>query len=585
MPDQAEREVAINIKDLTYWYPVQDPQIALDHINLNIKRGELTVLMGPTGGGKSTLALCLNGVIPRMLGGTLEGHVDIMGWSPNEKDIYEMATKIGLVFQDADSQICNIFVKDEVAFGAQNLLVEKGEVLSRVDRVLRFVGLGNYEDRSVFALSGGEKQRLSIASVLAMEPTVIILDEPTANLDPEGAAEVKSLIYELKENHGVTIIIIEHNISGILGLADRLVVISGGKIVLDGPPRQILNQSGRMIHNELGLRLPEATEFALAAQAKGYSINPVPVTSAELNFDNFRFKPADKIRAPSAQNPPTDIHETKSIIQVNNLSFSYANGFQALKNVSLEIKKGEILAIVGRNGSGKSTLTSHFIGLNRPTTGKVIVDGLDVSKVKIKELARRVGYVFQYPEHQFLTDTVHDEIAFGLKGMTLRAEEIEQRTSEMLNRFSLDHVRERHPLSLSRGQKRRLSVASMLVMRPEIFILDEPTTGQDRKNIDEVMQYLVELNKAGLTIIIVTHDMELVAAYADRVLVMEKGNVAYEGTPWQLFDEQLAAQDKWGLSIPEGYKIYQLAKNKFPWLSPELVPEKLASYLEEGTVN
>jgi energy-coupling factor transport system ATP-binding protein len=210
---------------------------------------------------------------------------------------------------------------------------------------------------------------------------------------------------------------------------------------------------------------------------------------------------------------------------------------------------------------------------------------LDVSKVKIKELAQRVGYVFQYPEHQFLTDTVHDEMAFGLKGMTIPAEEIEQRTSEMLNRFSLDHVRERHPLSLSRGQKRRLSVASMLVMRPEIFILDEPTTGQDRKNIDEVMQYLVELNKAGLTIIIVTHDMELVAAYADRVLVMEKGSVAYEGTPWQLFDDQLATQDKWGLSVPEGYRIYQLARDKFPWLTPELVPEKLASYLEEGTVN
>ncbi len=584
MTGEAGTELAIDINGLTYWYPVQDHQTALDHINLKIERGELTVLMGPTGGGKSTLALCLNGVIPRMLGGNLEGHVDIMGWSPNEKDIYEMATKIGLVFQDADSQICNIFVKDEVAFGAQNLLVEKGVVLSRVDRVLRFVGLENYEDRSVFALSGGEKQRLSIASVLAMEPKVILLDEPTANLDPEGATEVKALIHELKENQGVTIVIIEHNVSGILDLADRLVVISGGKIVLDGKPREVLNQSGRMIHHELGLRLPEATEFALAAEAKGYSFSPIPITSAELDLENLKFKPAAEISSKSPETLSSDSHNSKPIIHVSNLSFSYANSFQALKNVSLEIQKGEILAILGRNGSGKSTLTSHFIGLNRPTSGKVIVDGLDVSKATIKELARRVGYVFQYPEHQFVTDTVYDEMAFGLKGQNIVAEEIEQRTSEMLKRFSLDHVRERHPLSLSRGQKRRLSVASMLVMRPEIFILDEPTTGQDRRNINEVMQYLVKLNKAGLTVIIVTHDMELVAAYADRVVVLETGSVVYEGTPWQLFDERLSNQDMWGLSVPQGYRIYELAKAQCSWLPPELVPEKLAGYLEDREV-
>jgi energy-coupling factor transport system ATP-binding protein len=568
---------AVSIRDLTFHYIGQENPI-LNHINLEIRPGELIVLMGATGSGKSTLSLCLNGVIPRVIGGDLHGEIKIDGWSPAEKEIYEMATKIGLVFQDADSQICNIFVRDEVAFGAQNLCVEKEEILKRINRALKFVGLETFEDRSVFALSGGEKQRLSIASVLAMEPKVIILDEPTANLDPQGTAEVKALVKELTETHGVTIIIIEHNISGLLQIADRMVLLDAGSIVYDGPPREILGQYGTVIREKLGLRIPEATEFALAAQKKGYRFEPMPVITQDIDASLLEFKPAADIPMELLESAPA---VAEPIVTMHDVNFQYPNGFKALNNVNLTIPRGDILAILGQNGSGKSTLTSLLIGLNRPISGQVIVDNLDASKTTIRELAKRVGYVFQYPEHQFVTDTVYEEMAFGLKSLNFSEEEICRQALEMLEMFHLDHLKERHPLALSRGQKRRLSVASMLVMRPKLFILDEPTTGQDRRNIEQVMQYLSTLNKAGLTVIIVTHDMELVAAYAKRVLVMEKGHVAFEGTTWQLFGEEIATADKYSLTTPDIFKLYQQVKPRFPWLPPTLVPAKLADMLLE----
>ena len=544
---------------------------------MTVQPGEFVIVMGPTGEGKSTLSLCLNGVIPRVMGGTLQGHVEVMGLDPNEKDIYEMATKIGLVFQDADSQICNIFVREEVAFGAQNLLVPKKTILERIKRVLHFVGLDNYEGMPVFNLSGGQKQRVAIASVLAMEPSVVVFDEPTANLDPGGAREVQALIRELKKN-GVTILVIEHDISNFIDLADRVVVLHSSHVMFEGPPEQVFGEHGLDIRDRLGLRIPGVVEFALEAQKKGYHFDCFPLRVDQLSLDALEFEPHPGLVTPVEH---LTTPEPQPVIQVSHLSFHYPAGPPVLKDISFEVPRGDIVAIVGPNGSGKSTLTSQFVGLNRPQEGRVTVCGIDARGATMRELTRHVGYVFQYPEHQFVADTVFEEMAYGLKWQNLPEVEVNRRAMEMLQIFQLDRVKDRHPFSLSRGQKRRLSVASMLVMKPELFILDEPTTGQDLRNLNQLMSFIQELNQQGLTILIVTHDMGLVAQYCDTALVIEDGRLAYQGPPWQLFTQELALEERYDLTLPDVYKIYRQVKQRNPSLPPVASATELAGYLVE----
>jgi len=575
MLDPAADLAAVHLKHVTFTYPFQEKPV-LDDLNLDIRSGEFVLIMGPTGEGKSTLSLCLNGIIPHVLGGSLQGSIRVLGLDPSENEIAEMATKIGLVFQDADSQICNIFVREEVAFGAQNLLVPRETILERIKRVLHFVGLATQEDMPVFTLSGGEKQRLAIASVLAMEPSVVVFDEPTANLDPGGAKEVQALIRELKRNQ-ITILVIEHDVANFIDLADRIVILHGGRVAYQGPPRQVYQQHGLDIRDRLGLRLPDVVYFALEAEKKGYHFETFPLTVEEVPLDYLKFQPASGQGTPASF--ATSLAESEPIIQVNHLCFHYPGGPTVLDDISFKVRRGEILAIIGPNGSGKSTLTSQFVGLNRPVSGEVNVCGLDAARATIKELAKRVGYVFQYPEHQFVADTVFEEMAFGLKWQGFPESEVNKRAMEMLEAFQLDGFKDRHPFALSRGQKRLLSVASMLVMKPEIFILDEPTTGQDLRNLDQIMAFIQDLNRQGLTIILITHDMGLVAQHAHSVLVLEKGRIAFHGTPWELFARELEIEDKYELSVPAVYKLHRQIRQRYPWLPPVSSPTELASYL------
>ncbi len=553
---EGRKRSAVLTDGLHYQYP-SSPSWILQDINLEIEPGEFILLVGPSGCGKSTLSLTLNGIIPRDFSGRKEGHVEVHGWNPESREVYEMATKIGLVFQDADSQIANMFIGDEIAFGAQNLRVPKEEILQRMERVLEAIGMEDMEDRSVYDLSGGQKQRVAIGSVLAMEPLVMVFDEPTANLDPQGSQEVHKLIYELNQEHGVTVIVIEHDVSHFAEVADRLVVMEKGEILFDGPPREVYAEQADYLHQELGLWIPGACEFAVKARDKGYQFSNFPLSMDEVPVEDLAFA------LPDSSASANDQVGTNPIISIRGVHFSYGDGPQILKDINLDIHENNIVAVVGQNGSGKTTLVSQLIGIHRPDRGSITVAGLDATTASIRDLSQKIGYVFQYPEHQFVTDTVFDEIAFSLRNQEMAEVEIKEQVGEMLQIFGLEGFEDRHPYALSRGQKRRLSVASMLVLRPEVFILDEPTTGQDWINVVNLMEIITGLHAEGLTFIMATHSMRMVAQYADRVVVMRDGRVVHDGTPSSLFTDR-ALTESLSLEVPPLYQLLNRIREHQP---------------------
>ncbi|MGI9951693.1 energy-coupling factor transporter ATPase [Moorellaceae bacterium AZ2] len=577
---------AVHIKGLSYWYPDEEKPV-LEEINLDIQQGEFVVIVGPSGCGKSTLALCLNGIIPQVMGGKFKGSIKVSGKDTLEYGIHEMATEVGMIFQDPDSQLCNIYVRDEVAFGAQNLLVPKDEILRRLQRALEFVGMSDHAYKVVFSLSGGQKQRVSIASVLVMEPKVIVLDEPTANLDPAGCMEVAQLIRDINRTHQVTTIVIEHDISNIIDLADRLVVMDNGHIIFNGTPREILADKGVFIRDQLGLWLPEVCEFALAARKRGYVFSPFPLKGSEIPIYNLEFQAALSPNSePSVRERYKGDSARKSevVASLQDVTLRYPDGTLALQGINCQIYRQQIVALVGQNGSGKSTFASLLIGLHRPTAGRVEVCGLDTTRTSIRDLARKVGYVFQYPEHQFVTDNVFDEVAVGLRNQGLSEEQVRVRVMSILAMFRLDHLVGKHPFNLSLGQKRRLSIASMLAYHPEILILDEPTSGQDFRNAKMLMDILVDLkNTEGLTVILITHNMRLVAEYADTVIVLNNGRLVYQGVPEALFESGHVAE-RYQLAVPETLRLLKQIHNVFPHLPFEPNPVYLANMLVERSI-
>lgn len=550
-------EPIIRVSDLTYYYQNEEMP-ALRDVNLEIYPGEFLLIIGPSGCGKSTLALCLNGIVPQGMGGRIKGRVYIDGQDTRETEVFMLGTKIGIVFQDPDSQLCNIRVEEEVAFGPANLMMDREEILPRIDRALQDVDETAIRDKLIYEISGGQKQRVAIASILAMEPQILLFDEPTANLDPLGAVQIFDLVKRLNREKGITTIVIEHNVDSVMCHADRLVLMDQGTIRYVGPPREQMQQQGRFVQEELGLRIPQVSEIALELATRGVDLDPFPLTVEEAaeaisrQADRFHSRSDVAASRPAAQPEP--------VVRTEGLSFTYSDGTQAVKNVSLRIDRGDVTAIIGRNGSGKTTLTSLFVGLNRPTSGGGTVCGLDLGTANIRQLSGKVGYVFQYPEHQFVEDTVYKEVAFSLKAQKRPPEEIKARVEEVLTLLGLDGVPDKHPLRLSMGQKRRLSVATMLILNTEVLILDEPTTGQDRKNIDNIMRIMMEASAAGTTVMVITHDMNLVANYCNKIIVMEGGEVVFQGTKAEFFHDFPTIRSQ-TLVLPEIYELARLLRD------------------------
>lgn len=543
------------------------------------------LLLGPTGCGKSTLALCLNGLIPQLVGGEMQGRVFIREQDTRQTPVGELARQVGLVFQDPEAQFCMLTVEDEVAFGLENIGVPAQDMGARIVAALALVGLSEQRHTRLDRLSGGMKQRLALAAVLALGARILILDEPTSNLDPQGTAEFFVHLATLKRQ-GYTIVLIEHKLDELMdlgdathpgqGLVDQVVVWeSDGRIVATGNPHAVFQQqAGKLL--EYGIWLPQVTELAYRLSRAGLPLERFPVNSAEARQLLLPFTTQGPGTASAAQ--PALISGRHNAIQAVGLEYTYPRGPQVLRGLALEVQRGELLALVGANGSGKTTLALSLCGILRPTHGQVLLDGADVSRLDGEQLAAQIGYVFQNPEHQFVTASVADELAYGLRLRHRPEEEVQGKVSAMLEQFGLTDQADVNPFKLSQGQKRRLSVATMLVLGQEVLILDEPTFGQDRSNAYRLMDEMRRLQQEGCTILFATHDMRLVAEYATRVAVLDEGRILFDGRPQDLFAQPESLR-RAQLQAPVLYALSQALAAQSPRWPPLATIAEYCSYL------
>ena len=527
-------EPAVSIQGLGYRYRGQQKP-ALQGVDLEVAEGEFVVVMGPSGAGKSTLCVSLNGLIPHFFRGRMEGEVKIRGHSTREGKVGGFAKEVGLVFQDFEAQLFSTNVALEVAFGPENFAVEHDEMVRLVKDVLGRVRLEGFEDRQPATLSGGQKQRLAIASVLAIEPRILCLDEPTTDLDPAGKLGVFEIAEELKDRDDVTLIVVEHETEETLD-ADRIVVFREGHVVADRPAREVLRdvdlleesgvmplQVARFFH-EMGLwqaQLPLTPEEGVGEfRRRGWRINP------------------ERHRVLVTEDEERERGYGEPIIEVDGLGHRYPNGVVALEDVDLTVRQGEFLAVLGQNGSGKTTLVKHFNGLLKPTEGTVKVGGEETARQGMLRLGQWVGYVFQNPDHQIFSESVFDEVAFGPRIRDMGDAEVKERVEEALDAVGMEGRGDEDPFGLTKGERQRVAVASVLAVRPEVLILDEPTTGLDYSEQRSMMELVKRLNEEGSTIIAVTHTMWVVAEYAHRALVVREGKVVLSGTVREVFSQE-----------------------------------------------
>jgi len=530
---------------------------ALQGIDLRVPVGQIVLITGPAGSGKTTLCSCINGLIPHYHEGELTGEVLVRGYNTRKTRIGGLSSLVGLVFQDPESQLVTASVGDEVAFGPENLGVPRQEINQRVAAALDATRLTGYDERDPHSLSGGEQQACVIASIYAMHPEIYVMDEPMANLDPVGRAQVLQLVVDVAKRRGKTLVVVEHALEEVLPLVDRVIVLYRGRIVREGSVEEVM-AAGDL--PEVFTR-PAIVRLAERVGIDGTILKPEAFYSALRSRYELGTIQGDG----SGSDPPIS---TSSAIVIEGLSYSYDGRNAALDGVDLRVAEGELVAILGRNGSGKTTLVRHVIGLLQAGSGRVTVLGKDVSVTPTHELARDVGFCFQNPNHQIVSFTVRDEMAFGLKAHEVDVSEHDQRIREALATVGLLDSLEAEVFDLGKGQKQRLALASVLTLRPRILIIDEPTTGQDPQMALEIFDIIKRLNDAGATILIITHKIDYAAAYADRAVVMGFGQVSFDGSFHDLLgDIELMRSNS--LDLPDTTKLaVLLAKHGVPpWLS------------------
>lgn len=529
---------AIEIKDLSFTYKNSDVEVLKD-VNLSIEEGKFTVIMGRTGAGKTTLAMLPNGIIPQLVEGTVKGTIIAAGKDSSKYRVQTMAREIGLVLQDPETQIFGRTVDEDTAFGPRNYLVPRDEIKERIKSALNKVRLDGYEKRQTSQLSGGEKQRLAIAGILAMDPSIIILDEPTSELDPIGREEIYSTMVSLQKDQKKTVVAVEHSSQEISEKADSIVVLSDAHVVWQGSPKDFFRELDLV--ERYGIKPLPVSKIGWELYKKGFiAKEEIPLTVDDAYSLVLRLLDGRKLGFSPAEVPR---QERTKLIEVNDVHYQYDKSKEALKGVSFDIYEGDYVALIGQNGAGKTTVAKHFNSLFKPTSGRILVCGKDTNNEEPNTLAEQIGYVFQNPDNQIFSTSVYKEMEYGLKALKLSEEEMSKRIHEIAKLLDIEKVLEEHPFSLGKGERQRVAVASILVLKPKILVVDEPTTGQDWDGIQNMMKLIDELHANGTTIVMITHDMDVVATHANRVIVMAKGSIVADGSVRDVFKQEKALKD------------------------------------------
>ncbi len=518
----------ISIRSLTFKYQNSD-KYALRNINGEIKDGEFTVIMGHGGAGKSTLCYAMNGIVPRFYKGEYLGSVSVAGRETTRYNPCDMSRNVGLVLQDFEAQLFSTNVELEIAFGLENIQLTREEIARRIESYINFIGLHGKRTIDTSILSGGQKQRLAIGSVIAMEPSVVVMDEPTSDLDPMGREGVLLLAGLLRKNNRTLVMV--DNEPDISVNADRLWLMRDGEIVAQGPPEKYLADERLLL--SCGVMPPPTISLFHRMNWAG---NPLTVEAAEalIQKDNLVQR-----RCPARWTDESAEINGDFFIEARGLYHRYPNASQdVLRNLNFGIKRGEFVAILGQNGSGKTTVAKHFNRLLKPTSGEMLINGKQTIRYKQNELARLVGYVFQNPDHQIFASTVKEEVGFGLKVLGEDARTIDRNVAEALAVTGLEGYEDRSPFVLTKGERQRVAVASVLSVKPELIILDEPTTGLDYQHQKDGLDMLKELNMKGHTIVIITHSMWIAEEYAHRCIVMKDGKIIKNGKTRSVFADE-----------------------------------------------
>jgi energy-coupling factor transport system ATP-binding protein len=515
----------IRFKDFSFFYP-DSLKPSLDRINVKIEEGEFLVISGPSGGGKSTFLRSINGLIPNFYGGKISGEVLVHGRNASETPTNQMSELVGMVFQDPENQLISNHVEREIAFGMENLCFPNDLMKKRIEEALDAVNISRLRNRITSELSGGQKQKVAIASALAMHPSILLLDEPTSELDPRSAEEVLNVIEKINDELGLTILLVEHRLERVIHHVDRILMIDGGKLIYDGSPRNI--KSEHIENWKVGL--PPVTRLSLNFKDRLNNGIPLTVKEARLSLKGVLSNPKNKISWERKNS------SDRISFSMEKVFFSYDGEKDVLKNISLNVYEGDMIALMGKNASGKTTLVKLMNGLIKQRKGKVLLFGKKIGDYSIDDLIKKVGIVFQDPNLHLFNDTVQEEVAFVLRNLEMEEKLIDKKVEEILRRFKIYQYRNIYPHDLSGGERQRVALASVLVSEPEILILDEPTRGMDYYLKRELISYLREKAK---TVIMVTHDVETAAEFADRVILLSEGNIISDGNKRDVLSKAL----------------------------------------------
>lgn len=534
-----DRACALCYDHFTYAYEDEGDDVVKD-VSIHLAKGHILLITGPSGAGKTTICRAANGLIPHEFKGKMRGKVTVHEkYNSRKYSVSSLSKLVGLLQQDPDTQLFNPTVEEEIVFGACNYGLPAQAIRQRTEYLLGLTRLTAHRRKNPHHLSGGQQQSCALASILSFEPPILILDEPTSNIDPIGSREVLTLVAQLAREEKRTTLLIEHKLEALVHLVDEMIVMDQGKILYRGTVRSVLEHVEYI--DSVGLSVPQTTLLAAQLRKIGWPVDTLPldvdeaITTLAPLIDHEALK-----RQPEPVPRRIQHHDENVMVDIRQLTHTYKDGTTALHDLSLKVRRGEFVAVLGQNGSGKTTLVKHLNGLLKPTSGSVVVAGLDTRKASIDQMAVTVGYIFQDPDTQICKMKGYDELAFGLKNVGLPAAEVAQRVKQAAEELEITHLLDKNPFLLSMGEKQRIAVASVLAMQPSLLVLDEPTTGQDFKRAKEIMDLAVRLHETGQTILVITHDMNLAAHYCDRVVIMAGGKIMLDAPVREAFQNEAA---------------------------------------------